>query len=76
MKWREIKRDKDGFATDESMSEMFAMLPIAVLHKGLYALDLVCKDNWYDAVSDLFGKTYLTHYCTIPQLPNEEEEES
>lgn len=75
MKWREIKRDKDGFATDESMSEMFAMLPIAVKHKGLYALDLVCKDNWYDAVSDLFGKVYLTHYCTIPQLPIMDDEE-
>ena len=75
MKWREIKRDKDGFATDESMSEMYAMLPIAVKHKGLYALELVCEDNWSDAVSDLFGKVYLTHYCTIPQLPIEEDEE-
>ena len=75
MEWREIKRDKDGFATDDSMSEMYAMLPIAVLHKGLYALELVCMDNWSDAVSDLFGPTYLTHYCTIPQLPYEEEEE-
>lgn len=70
-----VARDKDGFATDESMSEMYAMLPIAVLHKGLYALELVCKGNWLDAVSDLFGKTYLTHYCTIPELPNEEEEQ-
>lgn len=69
--WKEIRRDKDGFTTDECMSEMYAMLPIAVLHKGLYALDLVCKDNWSDAVSDLSGKTYLTHYCTIPELPNE-----
>ena len=57
------------------MSEMYAMLPIAVLHKGLYALELVCEDNWSDAVSDLFGKTYLTHYCTIPQLPIMEDEE-
>ena len=75
MKWREIKRDKCGFATDESMAEMHAMLPIAVLHKGLYALDLVCEDNWPDAVSDLFGKTYLTHYCTLPELPIVEEED-
>ena len=75
MEWREIKRDKDGFATDESMSERYAMLPIAVLHKGLYALDLVCKDNWYDEVSDLFGKVYLTHYCRLPELPYEEEDE-
>jgi hypothetical protein len=75
MKWKEIKRDKDGFTTDECMSEMFAMLPIAVLHKGLYALDLVCEDNWYDAVSDLFGKTYLTHYCPLPHLPIMEDEE-
>ena len=75
MEWREIKRDKDGFATDESMSEMFAMLPIAVLHKDMFDLDLVCEYNWSDAASDLFGKTYLTHYCTIPQLPYEEDEE-
>lgn len=74
MKWREIKRDKDGFATDESMSEMFAMLPIAVLHKGFYALELVSAGNWFDAMSDIYGKTYLTHYCTIPQLPMEDEE--
>ena len=75
MEWREIKRDKYGFTTDDCMSEMYAMLPIAVLHKGLYALELVCKDNWSDAVSDLFRKTYLTHYCTIPQLQIMEDEE-
>lgn len=75
MKWKEIKRDKNGFTTDKCMSEMFAMLPIAVLHKGLYALDLVCEDNWSDAVSDLFGKTYLTHYCQLPHLPIMEDEE-
>jgi hypothetical protein len=57
------------------MSEMYAMLPIAVLHKGLYALELVCKENWYDSVSDLMGKTYLTHYCALPQLPIMEDEE-
>ena len=74
MEWREIKRDKDGFATDESMSEMFAMLPIAVLHQDLYALELVSAGNWFDAMSDIYGKTYLTHYCTIPQLPMEDEE--
>ena len=74
-KWKEIRRDKDGFTTDDCMSEMYAMLPIAVLHKGLYALELVCKDNWSDASSDLFGKTYLTHYCTLPQLPIMEDEE-
>lgn len=75
MEWKEIKRDKDGFTTDECMSEMYAMLPIAVLHSGLYALDLVCKDNWYDSAGDLMGKTYLTHYCTIPELPEMEDEE-
>lgn len=75
MEWKEIKRDKDGFATYESMDEMYAMLPIAVKHKGMYDLELVCKDNWYHWVSDLFEETYLTHYCTIPQLPNEEGEE-
>lgn len=75
MEWKEIKRDKDGFTTDDCMSEMHAMLPIAVLHKGLYALELVCKENWYDSVSDLMGKTYLTHYCALPQLPIMEDEE-
>lgn len=75
MEWKEIKRDKDGFTTDDCMCEMYAMLPIAVLHKGLYALELVCEDNWSDAVSDLFGKTYLTHYCALPQLPIMEDEE-
>jgi hypothetical protein len=73
--WKEIRRDKDGFTTDDCMDEMYAMLPIAVKHKGLYALDLVCKDNWSDAVSDLSGKTYLTHYCTIPELPKEEDDD-
>ena len=75
MIWKEIRKDKDGFTTDDCMSEMYAMLPIAVLHKGLYALELVCMDNWSDAVSDLFGKTYLTHYCALPQLPIMEDEE-
>ena len=73
--WREIKRDKDGFATDESMDEIYIMLPIAVKIKGSYALELVCKDNWYDALSNLRLNHYLTHYCTIPQLPYEEDEE-
>ena len=71
MEWREIKRDKDGFVADESVSEMYAMLPIAVLHKDMFDLDLVCEYNWIDSASDLFGKTYLTHYCAIPQLPED-----
>lgn len=75
MEWKEIRRDKDGFTTDDCMREMYAMLPIAVLHKDLYVLDLVCKDNWSDSVSDLIGKTYLTHYCALPQLPIMEDEE-
>ena len=74
MEWREIKRDKDGFATDESMSEMYAMLPIAVLHKDMFDIDLVCEYNWSDAVASLYCKPYLTHFCTIPQLPEEEDE--
>lgn len=70
-KWKEIKRDNDGFATDESLGEMYAMLPIVVLHKDLYAVELVCKENWHDSVHDLETKPYLTHYATIPQLPSE-----
>lgn len=74
-KWKEIRRDKDGFTTDDCMSEMYAMLPIAVKVKGMYEVDLICKENWDDAVSDLLTKVYLTHYCTLPDLPIEEEEE-
>lgn len=76
MKWREIKRDKDGFATDESMAEMYAMLPIAVLYKDLFDLDLVYEGNWSDAAATLYCKPFLTHFCTIPELPMMENEES
>lgn len=74
MKWREIKRDKDGFVTDEGMSEMYAMLPIAVLNQRANIIKLISIDNWDGAILTPLYNTGFTYYYTLPQLPYEEDE--
>lgn len=71
MEWREIKRDKDGFVADESVSEMYAMLPIAVLNQRANIIKLISIDNWDGAILTPLYNTGVTHYCTLPQLPED-----
>lgn len=70
MEWKEIKRE-DGIATDESMKQMCAMLPIAVLQKSDSSIMMVHKGNWDIAGLDLILKSQITHYCPLPQLPED-----
>ena len=46
--WREVKRDNVGFATDESLDEMFASIPIIVVWRdkwGVVGTDLIDKEK-------------------------------
>ena len=74
MKWREIKRDELNFATGERITEMHAMLPIAVLQKDSYRIWLAHKGNWSRMEVDIDENPFFTHYCPLPQLPMEDEE--
>ena len=69
--WKEIRRDEFGFLADETMAELYKSLPIIVWDSKHEEVEYVCKDNWYDWLSDLEGKPYYSHYLPIV-LPNED----
>lgn len=68
------KRDMDGNATIESITQMSLMLPIAVLHKSDSTIKIIHKGNWDMSWLELILMPQITHFCPIPQLPMEDEE--
>jgi hypothetical protein len=67
-KWRKIDRDKDGFATEECLDEMFASIPIVIRD---------CDNEYYviGETDDLVGwrgdieiHPFYTHWMKIPKI--------
>lgn len=70
MKWIEIKRDKDGFATEECLNEMFKNDSIVVTdceYDRCYLRYIVGHENgeWQNKIRK--NEKY-THYLPIPLL--------
>lgn len=61
--WAEIKRDKDGFATDECLDEMFANMPFLIYDSDDCDIEAVCQDDWR---GDIEKHSYYTHWKPIP----------
>lgn len=75
MEWREIKRDRFGFAEDDCLDLIYHQLPVVVKQKGWLITDLACEDNWGEMRGEIERHPYYTHYCPVPELPKEEDEE-
>lgn len=75
MEWKEIRRDRFGFADESCLDEIYHFLPVIVKQKGRLITDLACEDNWDEMRGKIDRYAYYTHYCPIPKLPIEEEEE-
>jgi hypothetical protein len=69
MEWIEIKRDKNGFATEECLNEMFKHEMFVVRDKydklGYEGYCLCQNPHWREEIKKY--KIY-THYLPIPKL--------
>lgn len=61
--WAEIHRDKDGFATEECLDEMFANMPFLIYDADDNDIESVCQDDWR---GDIDKHPYYTHWKPIP----------
>lgn len=68
--WIPIKRDRWGFLADNMIEQMYQVLPIIIWNNRWEKAEYLDKDNWYDWLSDLEGKSYYSHYLPIV-LPKE-----
>lgn len=69
MQWIEIKRDKDGFATEECLDEMFKHELFVVRDKcdelGYEGYCLCTNPDWRGEID---RDTSYTHYLPIPKV--------
>lgn len=74
MNWREIKRDKQGLVTKNTIERMQVMLPLVVLwrcrdnDKDCLYLDKDNFEGWVKVSSDNIS---YTHYYPVPDLKKE-----
>ena len=61
--WAEIRRDKDGFATEDCLNEMFANMPFLIYDRSDNDIEAVCCDDWR---GDIDKHSYYTHWKPIP----------
>lgn len=60
--WAEIKRDKDGFATDACLDEMFDNMPFLIYDDRYNDIDAVCDADWR---GDIEKHSKYTHWKPI-----------
>lgn len=60
--WAEIERDKDGFATEECLEEMFANMPFVIYDSQDDDVEAVCQEDWR---GDIEKHKYYTHWKPI-----------
>lgn len=64
-KVKEIRRDKDGFALDSCLYELYKDLPVLLYNSENNAFECVDEEAWYDGFhGDIDTKPYYTHYIT------------
>lgn len=68
--WIEIKRDKDGFATEKCLNEMFenTLIVVARNQRNRVYYDVIKRENqeyWRGEIE--IDKIY-THYMIIPEV--------
>lgn len=72
MEWIEIKRDKDGFATEECLDKIFQNLPCVVISQtegGYKYYNMVGKYfDMHHNREDLRTNKGYTHYLPIPKV--------
>lgn len=61
--WAKIGRDKDGFATEDCLDEMFANMPFLIYDSRDNGIEAVCQDDWR---RDIDKHAYYTHWKPIP----------
>lgn len=69
--WAEIKRDKDGFATEDCLDEMFANMPFVIYDCRDNDIEAVCQDDWR---GDIDKHAYYTYWKPVP-LPTTKSKE-
>lgn len=65
--WKEIERDKDGFATDECLDTMFQELPILLWHNTDEDGEYVDRTKWADYAGYIHCDYH--HYSLYMPIP-------
>ena len=65
--WKEIERDKDGFATIKCLDTMFQELPILLWHNTDEDGEYVDRTNWADYAGDI--QCDYHHYSLYMPIP-------
>lgn len=60
--WAEIKRDEDGFATEDCLDEMFDNMPFVIYDSEDNDIEAVCQDDWR---GDIEKHSFYTHWKPI-----------
>lgn len=70
--WIEIKRDKQGFATEECLNEMFDNALIIVTRNEFYRVyyDVIKRENKKDWKNKIIKDLRYTHYLPVPNNIN------
>lgn len=70
MEWIEIKRDKDGFATEECLNEMFKneLIVVARSERNRVYYDVIKLENQEYWRGEIEINTIYTHYLPIPKV--------
>lgn len=69
--WIEIKRDKNGFATEESLNKMFENELIIVARSELYRVyyDVIKREKQVEWRGEIDRNIRYTHYLPINYVP-------
>ena len=70
MQWIEIKRDKDGFATEECLNEMFDNALVIVARSECYRVyyEVIEWEDQEDWRGEIDRDIRYTHYLPIPKV--------
>lgn len=68
--WIEIKRNKDGFVTEECLNEMFknALIVVARSQRNRVYYDVIKRENQEYWRGEIEINTIYTHYMLIPEV--------
>lgn len=69
--WAKIERDKDGFATENCLDEMFANIPFLIYDSRDNDIEAVRQDDWR---GDIDKHAYYTYWKPVP-LPTTKSKE-
>ena len=70
MNWIKIERDKDGFATQDALDNLYSQLPVVIAETidDVVYYDTITTDSYADWSGDLSLRTRYSHYLPFNEF--------